>query len=510
MSFLFRSKFFLPIAIAAVVIMLLSIVYALVPKGDDTSSISDDSETSQQQAENEEALEPGEDGVIVGETPPEDTGDENQYYSDDEAEAEGYTHEADPIVDEEEAGVDEDDGNSNPWIPSCPFGQVGTPGNCRIPLPVVPNPPVIPGVTLKSSQPFNPAKVYVLTANTKVVNIPAGSNAGPTIYMKGTKFDIVEQREYTNGKKFLLVKSQTAHGSKYGFAAESMKPYVAPAPNPAPTGPTIKKVLVFMMENKTYANARANMPYTMSLVNQTGVVYTNSWSAGEWKSLPNYIALAGGSNFGIKSNDAKQINARSIFGLSVANQKSTKSYTEDQSKNCVKHKHNPWTYFTQDAASCKQFNLPFKGNFQADVAAGKLPKVGYVSPNAINNGHDSNARKADDFFKKQMQFIMQSPDWKSGSLAVIMTYDEAQLRNQPNKPGRILTTLYHPALKSVKNRSINTYIQHYSITRLWAEVAGVWVNNPSISVRSLKAPGNTNVTKATSMTSQLGLTPDPR
>lgn len=510
MSFLFKSKFFLPIAIAAVVIMLLSIVYAIIPKGDDTSSISDDSESALQQQENEEALEPGEDGMIVGETAPEDTDADSQYYSDDEAENEGYGHDADPVVDEEEAGADEDDSDSNPWILRCPEGQVGTPGNCRNPTPPVVNPPVVPGITLKSSQPFNPAKVHVLTANTRVVNIPAGSAAGPTVYNKGTKFDIVEQQEYSNGKKFLLVKSQKDRGSKYGFAAESMKVYVPPVTNPTPTGPVIQKVLVFIMENKTYANARANMPYTMSLVNQTGVVYTNSWSAGEWKSLPNYIALAGGSNFGIKSNDAKPINGRSIFGLSVANNKATKSYTEDQTRNCGRHKHNPWTYFTPDAASCKQFNVPFKNNFRADVAAGRLPKVGYVSPNAINNGHDSNARKADAFFKSQMQFIMQGPDWKSGNLAVIMTYDEAQLRNQPNKPGRILTTLYHPALKTKKNRSITTYIQHYSITRLWAEVAGVWVNNPSISVRNLKAPGNTNVTKATSMTSQLGLTPDPR
>lgn len=505
--------------------MLLSIVYALVPKGDDTSSISDESETSQQALDGSGANAPGEDGIVADESAPEYSDGESQYYTDDQAEAEGYTHEADPISDEEGADfIEEDDGSSlsrNPWTPVCPADSVavgnncrcrdnliGIPGSCKTPLPSIPTPPVVPGVTLKSSQAFNPAKVYVLTANTKVVNIPAGSNAGPTVYTKGTRFDIVEQREYTNGKKFLLVRSQTTHGSKYGFLAESMKLYTAPAPAPAPTGPVVSKVLVFVMENKTYANARANMPYTMSLVNQTGVVYTNSWSVGEWKSLPNYIGLAGGSNFGIKSDNARPINGRSIFGLSVANGKSTKSYTEDQNKNCQSHKHNPWTFFTQDKASCQQFNVPFKNNFQADVKAGRLPKVGFVSPDAINNGHDSNARRADTFFKSQMQFIMQSPDWKSGKLAVIMTYDEAQLRNQPNKPGRILTTLYHPALKSAKNRSINTYIQHYSITRLWAEVAGIWVNNPGTNVSLLKAPGNTNVMRATSMTSQLGITPN--
>lgn len=503
--------------------MLFSIVYALVPKGDDTSSISDESETSQQQDESEGTTAPGEDGIIADESGPETTDPDSRYYTDDQAEAEGYANDADDADDASDGNQGRGVGD-NPWSITCPSDSrvlgvgcvcrddlVGTPGSCTaapvITVPPITNPPGTPTITLKSSQPFSPAKTYKAIKNSRVVEIPTGTTVGPTTYDIGTKFDIVEQQEYSNGKKFLLVKSQKDHGSKQGFIAENMQVFVKPVVA-QPTGPTIKKVLVFMMENKTYANAKANMPYTTGLVNKTGVVYTNSWSAGEWKSLPNYIALAGGSNFGITSDEAKPINGRSIFGLAASNNKTVKSYTEDQSKNCQKHKHNPWTYFTPDKATCKQFDVPFKANFQADINAGKLPKVGFVSPNAKNNGHDTDAKHADAFFKQWMNVIMQGPDWKSGNLAVIMTYDEAKLRAQKEKPGQILTTLYHPALANRGSRSINTHIQHYSITRLWAEVAGVWVNNPSINITQLKAPGNSNVQNATSMVSQLGLTPD--
>lgn len=63
----------------------------------------------------------------------------------------------------------------------------------------------------------------------------------------------------------------------------------------------VTKVLVFMEENHSLNEMASMMPYTFSLAKQYG--YATNYHAITHPSLPNYLAIAGGSTFGI-SDDA--------------------------------------------------------------------------------------------------------------------------------------------------------------------------------------------------------------
>ena len=57
------------------------------------------------------------------------------------------------------------------------------------------------------------------------------------------------------------------------------------------------------------------------------------------------------------------------------------------------------------------------------------------------------------------------PDWKSGRLAVVLTADE----DDKSAGNRVLTVVAHP---SQRHRVVTARLDHYSLTRLYAEVTG--------------------------------------
>ena len=63
-----------------------------------------------------------------------------------------------------------------------------------------------------------------------------------------------------------------------------------------------------------------------------------------------------------------------------------------------------------------------------------------------------------------MQKVFAGPDWKSGHLAVVLTADEDD-HTQGNK---VLTVVIHP---SQVHHVVGTRLTHYSLTRLYDEVA---------------------------------------
>ena len=75
------------------------------------------------------------------------------------------------------------------------------------------------------------------------------------------------------------------------------------------------KVLVIMEENRSYANTARNMPYLVSLGSRYG--HTTAMRGVTHPSLPNYLAIAGGSTFGIADDRAPSshpLTGASVFG----------------------------------------------------------------------------------------------------------------------------------------------------------------------------------------------------
>jgi len=232
----------------------------------------------------------------------------------------------------------------------------------------------------------------------------------------------------------------------------------------------ITKLVVFVEENHSLSQMKANMPYAFSLAKK--YAYANNYFAIRHPSLPNYIAIASGSTRGITNDAAPSSNGfsgTSVFGQAINNNKTAKLYVESLPSNCKLSnsgkyavKHNPWAYVSSERSLCNKYDVNMTA-FTSDVSNAKLPNVSMVIPNLCNDAHDCSLATADNWFKARMQQITAGQDWKSGKLLVVLTADE----DDKNSDNKVLTVLIHPSLKSKVG---SCKLTHYSLSRLYSEV----------------------------------------
>jgi len=252
----------------------------------------------------------------------------------------------------------------------------------------------------------------------------------------------------------------------------------APAtPAPATAGPggagTASKLLVFVVENHSLSAMQREMPATFGLAQRYG--YALGYRALSHPSLPNYLALAGGDTHGITDDRdpaAHPLSGASVFGRALAAGRTARTYAEGMVRNCQTAnsgryavRHNPWTYHVGERAACARGDVPLTA-FVGDVAAGRLPNAGLVVPDTCHDAHDCPASVADDWLRTELGLVMSGPDWTAGRLVVVVTADE----DDHDQVNRVLTVVLSPQLSG---RVVTRPLTHYSLARLYAEVAGV-------------------------------------
>jgi acid phosphatase len=239
------------------------------------------------------------------------------------------------------------------------------------------------------------------------------------------------------------------------------------------------KVLVLVEENKTESTALSGMPYLASLARTYG--HTTHYRAIRHPSLPNYLAIAGGSTFGVTDDAAPSRHAlggASVFDRAIAAGSTAKTYAEAMPSNCgqtstTKYavKHNPWPYFA-DAASrsnCRRFDVPMgtttSGALRSDVLNGRLPNVGMAVPDICHDGHDCSLRVADDWLHSWLNVILAGPDFRRGRLAVVVTFDE----DDSSADNTVLTVVLSHSTAGIVATSPYT---HYSLSRYLSQITG--------------------------------------
>jgi acid phosphatase len=251
-------------------------------------------------------------------------------------------------------------------------------------------------------------------------------------------------------------------------------PVIAPPPV---SSNTVDKVLVFVEENHSLDQMKTGMPYLYSQAQQYG--YAASYAALSHPSLPNYLAMAFGSTFGIADDAAPSSHPEDgmdVFTAAVQAGRTARAYQESMTGNCAltgqagyAPKHNPWAYASSPAgrAACLVGDVPAgtttAGQLHDDVVNGTLPNVGEVTPNPANDAHDGTLATADDWLKSWLTLIYASPDWKSGHLAIIVTADE----DDNSQGNQVLTTVIH---SSQTAHVVTTALNHYSLTGLLTAV----------------------------------------
>jgi phosphatidylinositol-3-phosphatase len=204
-----------------------------------------------------------------------------------------------------------------------------------------------------------------------------------------------------------------------------------PAPAPAHAQADVPRAFVIVLENHAYGQVIGNpdAPYLNRLAHQ-GALATNYYAVAH-PSLPNYLALTGGSTFGIHSdclgcsasgpNLATQLSAAGI---------SWRAYMGGMPKACYggndggvyARRHNPFVYFPAVAshpALCRH-DVP-AWRLRRDIAAGHLPRFGWLTPNGCQDGHDCPIAHTDQYLSQFVPSLVRALGPR-GYLAI--TFDE--------------------------------------------------------------------------------------
>ena len=254
------------------------------------------------------------------------------------------------------------------------------------------------------------------------------------------------------------------------------------------------KLLVVVEENHTQQSALMGMPYLAGLASTYG--RTTAYRAVAHPSLPNYLALIGGSTFGVADDQgpaSHQLAGASAFDRATTVGRTAKTYAEAMPANCALAstsryavKHNPWAYFADAGprANCRSNDVPsgtpVAGPLRDDVLAGRLPIVGLLVPDICNDGHDCGLATADGWLKRWLPLMMQGPDYRAGRLAIVVTFDE----DDRSGNNTVLTVVVAPHSSHISSA---TALTHYSLTRYFAEITGTLPLLQAATAPSLRA-----------------------
>jgi phospholipase C len=235
------------------------------------------------------------------------------------------------------------------------------------------------------------------------------------------------------------------------------------------------------MENQEYGSVIGNSsaPYQNSLASRYALAA--DYFGVSHPSLPNYLALIGGSTFGV-TNDclpaecSLPTNAATIASLLDAHNLSWKEYAESMPANCSQvnspdglyfTKHNPFVYFgaiTGDNGTGRA--SPYCGThvvsldqFFLDLQAGRLPSYSFVTPNICDDAHSCPVATGDRWLSTVVPKIVNSSAFASTALFII--YDEGSAGDMVGGGGHVPCILVSPFEKAGYVSHAN--YSHYSL-----------------------------------------------
>ena len=190
-------------------------------------------------------------------------------------------------------------------------------------------------------------------------------------------------------------------------------------------------IAVIVMENKSFRDVigTSSAPYLNRLARTSGLA--DASFAIRHPSLPNYLALTGGSTFGITSDCTScRVRATSLVDQLAAQQLSWKAYMESMPRPCFTgadaggyaKKHNPFVYYTRvvnDPAQCDRV-VPLT-QLSADERSGTLPRFLWITPNLCHDTHDCDVANGDRFLSGLVPVLLRALGPRG---LVFITWDE--------------------------------------------------------------------------------------
>jgi len=255
----------------------------------------------------------------------------------------------------------------------------------------------------------------------------------------------------------------------------------------------VNRVFIIVMENHNWSQFKgaANAPYVNNtLLPQASHAEQYYNPPGLHPSLPNYLWLEAGTNFGITNDNDPSSNHQSTTAHLVTQLNnagiSWKTYQEDisgttcplTSVNQYAPKHNPFVYFDDvtntnnpNSAYCIAHVRPFP-ELATDLQNNTVAQYVFITPNLCDDGHDSCApvndpiRQTDNWLAANVPAILNSAAYQSGG-ALFITWDEGV-----GGDGPIGMMVHSPSAKG-GGYSNTIHYTHGSLLRTVEEIFGV-------------------------------------
>jgi hypothetical protein len=244
-------------------------------------------------------------------------------------------------------------------------------------------------------------------------------------------------------------------------------------------------IAVILMENEEYGAIVGSpaAPYINSLARRYGLA--TGMYAITHPSLPNYLALTGGSTFGINSDCTEcTVGATSIVDQLESARLSWRAYMEDlpagaagtcftgASAGEYAKKHDPFAYYTRITGSrpgCA--NIVPLTRLSSDERAAALPRFVWITPNLCNDMHDCSVATGDRFLSTLVPALLRSLG-RGGLL--FLTWDEGSSDSgccRLASGGHVVTIVAGPGARA--GARLATPADHYSVLQTIEDLFGL-------------------------------------
>ena len=260
-------------------------------------------------------------------------------------------------------------------------------------------------------------------------------------------------------------------------------------------GHAISTVFLILMENHDWSAIKgsASAPYI------NGTLLPSASHAEQYynppaihPSLPNYLWLEAGQNFGILDDNDPSTNHQATTMHLVTQMTGAgvtwRAYEEDipgtacplSNTGNYAVRHDPFVYFdditTGPAASCTQNVRPYT-ELAADLAANSVARYNFITPNVCDDMHDDKSnnstcastdsvRDGDTWLSTEVPKIQASAAYKNGG-AIFITWDEGE-----GDDGPIGMIVLSPLAKGAAYSS-STHYSHSSTLRTMQTIFGL-------------------------------------
>jgi acid phosphatase len=264
-------------------------------------------------------------------------------------------------------------------------------------------------------------------------------------------------------------------------------------------------IAVILMENEEYGGiiGSPSAPYINSLARRYALA--TGMYAITHPSLPNYLALTGGSTFGIGSDCTScSVGATSIVDQLTRAGLSWRAYMQDLPGPCFTSasageyakKHDPFVYYTRITGSRRRCAsvVPLT-RLSSDERAGTLPRFLWITPNLCNDMHDCSVATGDCFLSTLVPPLLRSLG-RGGLL--FLTWDEGSSDAgccRLASGGHIVTIIAGAGAKA--GARLATPTDHYSLLQTVEDLLGLprlrgaaCACTPSLAPLLARAPGS--------------------